>query len=341
MNMKKISVLVVDDSRFAREFISDLLSEDEHIRVAGHAENGADALAKVAELCPDIITMDIDMPVMDGLEAISRIMSLRPIPILVLTSRDDADTAYHAISKGALEVIPKPDVNMDCAWELNRKIRLLSQVKVISHIRRERQAESAPLFAARMKNRCSKVIAIAASTGGPKALAALLSAFPQNFPCPIVIAQHIASDFVSGLATWLDKILALKVGIGEAGKTLQPGTVYISPASAHMKIGQGRTIAFRPRQSSDIYYPSCNILLASAGEIYGSSAIGIVLTGMGNDGVQGLQTIKKAGGFTIAQDEQSSVIFGMPRAAIESGAVDSILSIPEMAAEIMQRVCEK
>ncbi|MEZ4524396.1 MAG: chemotaxis-specific protein-glutamate methyltransferase CheB [Desulfobacterales bacterium] len=338
--MNPVRVLVVDDSSFARELITAILSEDRDIAVAGHAVNGADALKKVEELRPDIVTMDIDMPVMDGLEAISRIMSSHALPILVVTSRADANTAYHAISKGALEVIPKPDVNAASAAEFSRKVRLLARVRVISHIRRDSSSRM-EMLPRTGGNRPGKLVAIASSTGGPKALSHLLSALPEYFPCPIMVAQHIAPDFVSGLVNWLDKIVPLKVKSGVRGEMLMPGTVYISPSEKHMRAEQGKRIGFTPAQAGDIYFPSCNILLTSAAEVYGAGSIGVILTGMGDDGISGLQAVKNAGGFTIAQDEQTSVIFGMPRVAIEKGCVDKVLPIHKIAEELMLRVAEK
>ncbi|MGE0084607.1 MAG: chemotaxis-specific protein-glutamate methyltransferase CheB [Desulfococcaceae bacterium] len=344
MDMKPVRVLVVDDSIFARELITAILSEDSGIQVAGQAVNGADALKKVEELRPDIVTMDVDMPVMDGLEAISRIMSSHALPILVVTSRADANTAWHAISKGALEVIPKPDVNEVSGAEFSRKVRMLARVKVISHIRRDcspRMEAQTHTYAGDSRPGTGKLVAIASSTGGPKALSILLSALPENFPCPIVIAQHIAADFVSGMVNWLDKIVSLKVKTGVDGESLVPGTVYISPSEKHMRAEQGKRIGFAPVQTGDIYFPSCNILLTSAAEVYGSGCIGIILTGMGDDGISGLRAIKDAGGFTIAQDEQTSVIFGMPRVAIEKGCADKVLPIHKIAEEIMFRVTGK
>ena len=340
--MKPVRVLVVDDSSFARELITEILSEDSGIQVIAQAVNGADAVKKVQELRPDIVTMDIDMPIMDGLEAITRIMSSHALPILVITSRADANTAWHAISKGALEVIPKPDVNEACAAELTRKVRLLAKVKVISHIRRDppprMEILSRPMS---LGNRPEKIVVIASSTGGPKALSIMLSALPDTFPCPIMIAQHIAADFVSGMVNWLNKTVALKVKTGTDGESLVPGTVYISPSEKHMRAEFGKRIGFASPQPGDIYFPSCNILLASAAEVYGSGCIAVILTGMGDDGISGLRAVKNAGGFTIAQDEQTSVIFGMPRAAIENGCADKVLPIHKIAEELMQRVAGK
>ncbi|MCP4104483.1 MAG: chemotaxis-specific protein-glutamate methyltransferase CheB [Desulfobacteraceae bacterium] len=328
--MKPVRVLVVDDSDSARAFIVDILSADSEIQVVGEAENGLEAIKKIPELKPDIVTMDIWMPVMDGLEAIGKIMSSHPVPILVVTSKTDTDTAYKAISKGALEVIPKPDINSGDSEELISKIKLLSKVKVISHIQKRYFEKSI--------NSPDKIVAIASSTGGPKALSCLLSALPENFPWPIVIAQHIAGDFVAGMAEWLDKVVSLKVKPGEEGENIIGGTVYVSKSEKHMEIDKLNRIRFKDRNPKDIYFPSCNILLSSVANVYKNRSIGIILTGMGDDGVVGLKDIKTAGGITIAQDEKSSVIFGMAKVAIESECIDKVLPLDKIAGEIISLV---
>jgi two-component system chemotaxis response regulator CheB len=267
-----------------------------------------------------------------------------------------------------LEVIPKPDTDASFSRELIAKIKLLAKVKVISHIRRPNpllagdNSSISPLGGdtvteqsrskgvgspLQMENRSAeteripsparaeRIVAIASSTGGPRALHMLLSRLPKDFPWPVVIAQHIAEDFVSGMVEWLDKSISLKVKIGQSGEKIQPSTVYFSPSEKHMKIDTGKRIAFCSRRPQDIYFPSCNTLLSSVAGIYGKNSIGIILTGMGDDGIAGMKDIRSAGGLTLAQDEKSSVVFGMPRVAIESGCIDKILPIDKMADEIL------
>jgi two-component system chemotaxis response regulator CheB len=340
--MKPIRVLVVDDSAFVRDFVIDVLSSDKSIEVSGQATNGLEALQKVRELKPDIVTMDIDMPIMDGLEAIERIMMTHAVPILVLTSKSDAKTAYHAISKGALEVMPKPDLDSGHSNELINKVKFLSRATVISHIRGGSNAsvkhknETMPA----RENR-GKMVAIASSTGGPRALGLLLSGLPENFSAPIVVAQHIADDFVSGMADWLDKHVKLKVKPGTLAESLAPGTVYISPSEHHMRIDSQKRVAFKTKEPRDIYSPSCNVLLTSAAEVYGKNAVGVILTGMGDDGLLGMKAIKAAGGTTIAQDEATSVVFGMPKVAIESRCIDRVLPIQKIASELISLVMSR
>lgn len=334
-----IRVLIADDSPLARELLKAVFDQDEEISIIGEAVNGLEALEKTILLEPDLVTMDIHMPVMDGIEAIRQIMSAHPVPILVITSSSDVNTAYAAISKGALEVFPKPDIHAGYSEEILRKIKLLSKVKVISHI----IALQAPKLTAKPKtelrreypDKSDKLIAIASSTGGPKALSLLLSALPEDFPYPIIIAQHISDDFVSGMAHWLNDISKLTVRIAEEGEIPVKGTAYLCPSEKHTKINSGKKIAFKNRGQEDIYFPSCNVLLSSAAEVYGTDSIGIILTGMGNDGVIGMKKIKEAGGITIAQDEKTSVVFGMPKVAIESGCIDKVLPIQDISKAIM------
>jgi two-component system chemotaxis response regulator CheB len=332
--MNPVKVVIVDDSRFTRGLLSELLSTDNGIRVVGEAENGREAVDLVRRLKPDIVTMDIHMPIMDGIAAIEQIMAYHALPILVVTSSRDADLAFRAISHGALEVMEKPDIDSTRTKDFINRVKLLSNVRVISHIggRRSQAAQLSNRITAPKHRR--PIIALAASTGGPKALSALLAGFPASFPAPVVIAQHMADDFVPGMAKWLNEITAIRVKTAEAGESLLPGTVYLSPSECHMEVNANREIQFRKRQPTDIYFPSCDILLESVADHFGPDGIGVVLTGMGTDGVFGLTKIKQAGGVTIAQDQASSVVFGMPKAAIDAGCIDRILPLAGIRDEI-------
>lgn len=334
--MKPIRVLVVDDSKLARELIIAILSTDRDIEVSGEAANGSEAVEMTNKLKPDVVTMDIEMPVMNGLEAIERIMADNAVPILVVTNHNDSHTAFAAISKGALDLVQKPDVNLTNAKEFTDKIKLLSKVSVISHIlgkrlKRENKTPSAS-FASKDTG---GVVAIASSTGGPEALSIIMSSLPEKFPCPIVVAQHISDGFVPGIAEWLRKLSKLNIKAASEGESLHPATVYISPSERHMKINAAERISFIERRESDIYRPSCDILLSSVAEVYGKNSIGVILSGMGKDGVEGMKKIKKAGGITIAQDEQTSVVFGMNKTAIDGGCIDRILDIDEISRNLV------
>ena len=213
---------------------------------------------------------------------------------------------------------------------------MLSKVRVISHIIPLQSPDCTG------RNKCEKryensnrIVAIASSTGGPRALSVLLSEMPGDFPAPIVIAQHIADDFVAGMANWLGSISKLRVKLAESGETPVRGTVYLCPSEKHTKINSGKRFSFQAKVPEDIYFPSCNLLLSSVAETYGANCIGIILTDIGDDGVSGIGKIRNAGGITIAQDEKTSVVFGMPRVAIESGCIDKVLPIHDMCRSIL------
>lgn len=331
--MDAIKVLIVDDSSLAREFIKAILATDEGITVAGEAENGREAIEKTKRLRPDIVIMDIEMPIMGGLEAIGIIMAENPVPILVVTSKGESDTAYRAISKGALEVLPKSDVDPDAPWKFIENVKILAKVRVVTHVggreRKDKEDERSD-----DKVPFKKIIAIASSTGGPNALNTILPTLPEDYCCPIVIAQHIADGFVYGMVEWLAKISKLQVKVAKGGDTLLAGHVYVSPPERHMVVNYGNRISFIERVSQDIYHPSCDRLLTSVASVYGARAIGVILTGMGQDGVQGMAKIKELGGKTIAQDEDSSIVFGMPRKAIEAGCIDTVLSLAQIGPEL-------
>jgi two-component system, chemotaxis family, protein-glutamate methylesterase/glutaminase len=336
--MGPIRVLIVDDSALARELITSILSMDTQIRVIGEATNGREAIEKTRELKPDIVTMDIEMPVMNGIEAIEHIMATNAVPILVVTTQSDAQTAYTAVSKGALDLLPKPDVHLDSAHEFIRKLKLLSQIKVITHIggKRALQKSQEPLRPLGLDKNTDRIIAIASSTGGPHALSTILSGLPEKFPCPVVIAQHIPDGFVKGLAEWLGKASNLHLTVAEHGKSLEAGRVYLSPPEQHMEVDSAKRISLIERSPGDIYHPSCDALLSSVARVYGNKSVGVILTGMGNDGASGMKAIQKAGGITIAQDEATSVIFGMNRVAIEGGGISRVLPIGEIGSEVVR-----
>ena len=353
--MSNTKVLIVDDSALVRDMIRAMIEVDHETEVVGEASNGLEAVEMVRELRPDIVTMDIDMPVMDGLQAIEQIMAENAVPILVVTSRGDAKTAFAAISKGALDLVVKPDVDLEGAHEFVAKLKLMSKVKVISHIagRFPRRTAVTPEGAdatdgtdgtdgtARAGESAGRLVAVASSTGGPDALSIILSRLPGDFPVPIVIAQHMSDGFVRGMVDWLMTISAIRIQVAVDGEHLKPGVAYFSPSENHMRIEKPGRIALVARQAKDIYRPSCDTLLSSVSEAYGERSIGVILTGMGSDGVLGIRRIKEAGGVTIAQDEATSIIFGMPRLAMEDGTVDRVLPIEKIGDEIVKAAAGK
>ncbi|MBK1648825.1 chemotaxis-specific protein-glutamate methyltransferase CheB [Rhabdochromatium marinum] len=350
-----ISVLVVDDSGSARALIRALLENEPGLRICGEAENGREAVAKVLTLKPNIVTMDLQMPEMDGMAAIEEIMAVRATPILVLSDLADARNAMSAVERGALEATPKPTI--DDGHALAARLKVLAGVPVIRHIRR-RQAPvppsilSAPITpsatggATRTPHALQapgreeagpaqrRVVAIASSTGGPQALASLLPALPADFPAPVLIAQHISEGFAEAMASWLNDLCPLTVRVAQAGESLQPGRIYLADPSTHMTMTRDERIQLTPRAEADIYHPSCDRLLTSVAEVYHHRAVGVILTGMGRDGARGLLDLRRTGGITIAQDEASSVIFGMNREAILAGAAQSVLPLNAIATEL-------
>lgn len=338
--MAKIRALVVDDSTLLREQFALCLDADPAIEVVGTAKDGSEAVELAASLRPDVITMDLIMPVMDGLEAIGRIMATNAVPILVVTDKGDAKTGFEALSKGALEVLSKSEMDLEDTSALIDKVKFLSGVRVITHIggKRERKARRTLTLSKSGGGAPGRAVAIASSTGGPKALSVILPEFPKDFPCPVVVAQHIADGFAEGLAEWLNNICRINVKIGEEGERLLPGTVYVSPSDSHMEVTPGGRLTLVEVSPGDTYRPSCDRLMASVARAFGPLSVGAILTGMGNDGAEGIRLIKESGGVTIAQDEATSVVYGMPKVAVDGGSVDFVVPLEGVAEEIRKGI---
>lgn len=331
-----IRVLLVDDSRLVRDMIRTILESDPGIVVIGEASNGMEAIAKVAALKPDIVTMDIEMPVMGGLEAIERIIADNPVPILVVTALTGVRTAFTAVSKGALDVIEKPDISLENVRHLIKKIRLLSRVDVAAHLQAmKRQAGVVGVSNVPVRNIAhGGIVAIAASTGGPQAIHTILSQLPAHFPLPIVITQHIAEGFTQGMVDWLNMGTPLTVHVAGNGELLAAGHVYVNPAEHSMKITEQGMIILGARDVRHVYHPSCNTLLSSVAAAYKQQVIGLIMSGMGDDGVTGMQAIRTAGGITLAQDDKSSVVYGMNRLAVERGYIQKVVPLASIPAEL-------
>ncbi|WP_042422114.1 chemotaxis-specific protein-glutamate methyltransferase CheB [Comamonas granuli] len=347
--MGSIRVVIADDSSLARGLLRAILEGEDGIEVVGEAANGRQAVELVRALRPSLVTMDLEMPVMGGLEAIEDIMCTRAVPILVVSSVADAHRALDAVARGALEVVAKPDTSPEAAAHLVSKVRLLAGVSVITRLRprtatpgaamRPAPAPCAPADTpAAAGTAFPRVFAIASSTGGPQALAEILPALPQGFACPVLVAQHISDGFAQGMADWLGSLCKLPVRLARDGEPLAGGTIHIAPSEHHLAVGAAQRLVLRARAPGDLYRPSCDVLLASVAAAFGARATGIILTGMGHDGAAGLAAIRAAGGSTLAQDEASSVIFGMNRVAIERGAVQRVLPLSAMAAAMLDQV---
>ncbi|MBF0273959.1 MAG: chemotaxis-specific protein-glutamate methyltransferase CheB [Nitrospinae bacterium] len=327
--MSKVKVLIVDDSATIRRIIKKTLETDPDIEVVGEADDGKKAIELVAQLKPDIVTMDIHMPIMNGTEAIERIMEEYAVPIVVISGMGESIKAFELIEKGALDLIAKENIDFNNPDEFNRKIKLYSRVKVIGRFKSKKTPEE--VNEEKRKNDFDKVVVIASSTGGPKALSTIFSNLKSPFPFPILVAQHIENGFVNGLVEWINNTTPLNVVKAEDGKRIAAGTIYISPSEKNMIVSSGNRVFLNEKEPQDIYSPSCNKLMLSAAKAYGDSVIGVILTGMGDDGAKGMQEIKKQGGKTIAQDESTCIVFGMPNVAIKYGCIDHVMPVDAIA----------
>jgi two-component system, chemotaxis family, protein-glutamate methylesterase/glutaminase len=329
-------VLICDDSRTYAAALQRVIEHNGELEVVAVSCSAEEAITAIGRLSPDLVTMDIELPGISGLEAVEHIMSQAPVPILVLSGRvgSDARASVSALAAGALDAMPKSSIDLldpdgGGAKAFRRRLAMLSGTHVIRHQRGRHQPPVERVNGAR---RPARVIGICSSMGGPHALLELLGSLPGSFAVPILIAQHITVGFADGLARWLDTSVALSVQIGRGGASVERG-VYLAPDDAHMLLEPGGRLALRAGSPTDYNVPSGDVLLRSLAAVAGRDVVSVVLTGMGRDGAEGTVAVRAAGGFTIAQDEASSAIFGMPRAAAERG-VDRVLSLSEIGVEL-------
>jgi two-component system, chemotaxis family, protein-glutamate methylesterase/glutaminase len=340
-------VLVVDDSAFMRKLVTELIEGSDEFRVIGTARHGLDALQKVTTLHPDLVTLDIEMPELDGLGALERIMRESPRPVVMLTAASGAgdELALRALERGAVEFVRKPSgpISLDLATirdELLTALRAAAQVNLAS-MRESAFQLSRHEAVVRSSSDARLVIAIAASTGGPRALAELVPALPAQLEAAVLIVQHMPPGFTNTLAERLDGLSALIVREAMHGETIEAGRVYLAPGGRHMRLQSvGRARVLMLDDSPPIWgvRPSADPLFRSVAESAGAAAIGVVLTGMGRDGAAGLRAIRDAGGAGIAQDRQSSIIFGMPQAAYAAGGATMVLPLAEIAPALAMMV---
>ncbi len=334
-----IRVLVVDDSPTVRKILVSMLQSEPGFEVVGEAKDGEEAVRLAAQLRPDVITMDIRMPRLDGLKATQRIMSTTPRPIVVLAASiydEDTNIAFNAISAGALTVVEKPKGLSPADYETVRgqlitTLRLMAEVPVVTL-----WPERHPTPRVHSPKLDVELIAIAASTGGPGALRQILGALPGDMSIPIVAVQHITHGFVEGFVHWLDQTTELKVSVAKNGEYVSAGRVIVATDNAHMLIRPGGIVQVDHSPPLNGLRPSATRLFSSVAESYKGGAVGVVLTGMGMDGAEGLKLLREAGGRVIAQSEESCVVFGMPKAAIEQGSVDQVLHLDEIASALKQ-----
>jgi len=344
-----INVLIVDDSLVARDFLSAIVSADPAIRVVGTAVNGKEAVQAVKDLRPDLVMMDVVMPLMDGLEATRIIMETTPLPIVIVSAswnRAEVDKTFLAMEAGALAAVQKPvgaahPQHARLAEELVRTVKLMSEVRVIRRQSRSRRqaevrggAEAAVAAVVPPGAKAPKLVAIGASTGGPGAINEILSGLPKGFSAPVLIVQHIAAGFVPGFAGWLAGSSGLPVKIAAQGEIPQPGHVYVAPDDLQMGVGGNRSIMLRKDEPENRLRPSVSYLFRSIAQVFGKNAVGVLLSGMGKDGARELKLLRDAGAVTIAQDEKSCVVYGMPGEAVALDAASYVLP-PAKIAELL------
>lgn len=348
--MKMIKVLVVDDSAFNRQTLKDLLKNAGDIEVVGTATDGIDAMTKTLKLKPDLITLDVEMPRMDGFSFLRWLMHERPTPVLVVSSQSDKKTVFKALELGAVDFIAKPTsrASMElCAIEkdlvgkvrgirgLNMKV-LSNTLKLIAPVDDGLNRPAPPAFQS-----STGLVAIGSSTGGPTALQVVLTKIPRDFPCGIVISQHMPRGFTKPFAERLNTLTGLRVKEAEHGDALEPGVALICPGGQHMtfkrRVGKVKVI-LDECAPDDKYIPSVDRMILSALDVYGENTLGVVLTGMGNDGKEGMTALHGRGGYTIAESEETAVVYGMPAEVVNAGAASKVLALDKIAAELIRTV---
>jgi two-component system chemotaxis response regulator CheB len=341
----KIRVLVVDDSALMRKLIPQMLGSDDAIEVVGTAMDGNFCLRKIEELKPHVVTLDLEMPGMNGIDTLKEIMRRQPLPVIVFSSHstEGASVTIKALGLGAFDFVAKPrDASahmVETARELIAKVKAAADSKLKPRMlvgappRPQKRDLSAGVF--------TKVVAIGISTGGPQAMEYLLSQLPADFPGTILVVQHMPEGFTEMFARRLNEVCALGVKEAQSGDLLQPGRVLVCPGSRHMKVKRMpradiAVLSDDPRVNG--HRPSADVLLRSVAEEFRAQAVGVLMTGMGDDGAEGLGAVKKLGGTTIAQSEESCVVYGMPKAAIERGYAVRVVALDVMASSL-QAIC--
>jgi two-component system chemotaxis response regulator CheB len=356
MNGEKIRVLVADDSAFMRKVLVSILDSDGAFEVVGESRDGRETVEKAAKLKPHVITMDINMPHMDGLKATEIIMSTEPRPILIVSvdSKDGADSTLRALELGAIDFVAKPSGGIDLDMsnvreELVRKLRIASKVRVIRNLSRPAPPKVSPVVPSRgeitpaldMHGARLPIAVLAASTGGPATLMKLMPDFPANFPAALLIIQHMPGAFTSQFAEQLGAVSPIPVKQAAQGDVLRAGQAYVCPGDCHLRVAAPGRIVLDDGPRIAGYRPSIDVTLESVAALAGANAVAAILTGMGNDGARGVMAVQENGGLVIAQDEATSVIFGMPAEAIRSGAVSKVLPLEQIVAAIARQVASQ
>jgi two-component system, chemotaxis family, protein-glutamate methylesterase/glutaminase len=342
-------ILIVDDSAFMRTALSRMVASEPDFEVVGTACTGVEALAKIKELEPDVVTLDVEMPGLDGLEVLRLIMNQCPRPVLMVSAvtEKDADKTFAALAAGAFDYVPK-QLSSNSLDILHIRPDLVNKIRAAAASRHPRipakslrkPAQFTPDFGTTSNSSTTAVVAIGISTGGPKALQEILPLFPRDFSLPILIVQHMPLGFTGPFAQRLNGLCALNVREATHHDPLQPGVVYIAPAGLHMTVERqpdGRSLIFLNSEPRDcLHIPSADLLIKSVAETFGSQALGVIMTGMGADGAEGIRAIHRRGGFTIGQDEASCTVYGMPRACAEMGVLSRVVSLLQIPALILE-----
>ncbi|MFH0924495.1 MAG: chemotaxis response regulator protein-glutamate methylesterase [bacterium] len=339
----KIKVLVVDDSAFMRKALSKMLSSDASIEVIDTATNGKEAIDKINKLHPDVVTLDVEMPYMDGLTALKHIMKESPLPVLMVSSvtEEGAKITLEALELGAVDFIPK-ELSLASLDIFKVEKQLVEKVKAISKVTVNRSALKKNTLSPKIKILSEKsrveVIAIGTSTGGPAAIQEILTKLPADLPASILIVQHMPATFTATFAKRLNELCTLEVNEAQGGEELAHGAVYIAPGGKQMTIARMSKkiiIKISDRPYDLIYKPSADVMMTSVAKEFGNNCAGIILTGMGSDGLEGITAIHKNKGKTIAESEESCIVYGMPRVAIEANVIDIIVPLQQVAGEII------
>jgi two-component system, chemotaxis family, protein-glutamate methylesterase/glutaminase len=343
-----IRVLLVEDSRIALVILKRILNSSPQIEVVGEARTGLEALTLIPKVEPDVICTDLHMPEMDGLEFTFQVMALYPRPILVISvsvQEEDAKHVFELLEAGAVDIFPKPTAGLVTNNELFKE-ELINKIKILSGVKvfRKKQKSPSQVNNLEAKNFSDfayksypkpKIVVIGASTGGPQALKELFTQLPANFPVPVICVQHICFGFLQGLIDWLATSCPLTIQIAQVGDMPKPGKIYFPAEQLHLKLDAWGRFICSDSPPVGGHRPSVTVSFESVTKYYGKATVGILLSGMGRDGADGMKAIAQAGGFTIAQDEATCVVFGMPKEAINLGAAKQILPIQAIAPRLL------
>jgi len=357
MSRDKIKVLVVEDSALQRKIITDILSSDPEIEVVGTANNGRTAIFKNDSLQPDVITMDIEMPIMDGLESLRHIIKNNPKPVIMMSvlTQHGTETTFKALEYGAVDFIPKPSSSLSLpideisalliekvksVYKSNVKIPVKQEIAVIGENDRDFFDDKKIVYKGRPVS--DKIVGIGTSTGGPSALLHIFKNLPDNFPSSLLVVQHMPEGFTKAFADRLNVNKGIRVKEAEDGDLIKPGWAYIAPGHSHMKVTESdkksKIINIYKGEKVNGHRPSIDVLFESMADVFSKNAVCVIMTGMGSDGANGILKVKDKGGYTMAQDQESSVVYGMNRVAVGKGAIDEIVPLIDISQKIVDHL---